>query len=163
MPGGFSYGSSGTLQGTAAQNPWNIRADKGPSTFDVTHVGTLSLVQDLPFDRWLRANGVRSLVSGWQLFSTMTLSSGLPFTIYSGIQQTGVEADSADRPDQVGSPVLSTSRTVREDYFGLGTANGSFFSIPINVPSGTGPIMAGSALWAAIRFAARRFTMSMSH
>jgi hypothetical protein len=137
--GGFANGSSGTLQGTAAQNPWNLRADKGPSTFDVTHVGTLSLVQDLPFDRWLRPSGVRALFSGWQLFGTMTLSSGLPFTIYSGIQQTGVGADSADRPDQTGRPVLSTSRTVREDYFGLGAANGSFFSIPINVPGGTGP------------------------
>lgn len=137
--GGFSNGSSGTLQGTAAQNPWNIRAEKGPSTFDVTHVGTLSLVQDLPFDRWLGASGVRPLVAGWQLFSTMTLSSGQPFAIYSGIQQTGVGADSADRPDQIGRPVLSTGRTVREDYFGLGAANGSFFSIPINVPGGTGP------------------------
>ena len=36
-------------------------------------------------------------------------------------------------------PVLSTSRTVREDYFGRGAANASFFSIPINLPGGTGP------------------------
>jgi hypothetical protein len=36
-------------------------------------------------------------------------------------------------------PVLSTSRTVREDYFGLGANNASFFSIPIGVAGGTGP------------------------
>jgi hypothetical protein len=36
-------------------------------------------------------------------------------------------------------PNFSTSRAVREDYFGMGAANGSFFQIPINVPGGTGP------------------------
>ena len=35
--------------------------------------------------------------------------------------------------------MLSTSRTVREDYFGRGDRNASFFSIPVNVPGGTGP------------------------
>lgn len=35
-----------------------------------------------------------------------------------------------DRPDQIDTPVLSTSRTVREDYFGLGANNASFSSIP---------------------------------
>jgi hypothetical protein len=28
---------------------------------------------------------------------------------------------------------------VREDYFGRGSNNASFFSIPINIPGGTGP------------------------
>jgi hypothetical protein len=45
----------------------------------------------------------------------------------------------SDRPDQVGIPHLSTSRKVREDYFGLGANNASYFSIPINVPGGSGP------------------------
>jgi hypothetical protein len=36
-------------------------------------------------------------------------------------------------------PQLSTSRTVREDYFGLGENNASFFSVPVDVPGGTGP------------------------
>jgi hypothetical protein len=39
----------------------------------------------------------------------------------------------------VGQPLLSTSRTVREDYFGLGARNSSLFSIPIGVAGGTGP------------------------
>ena len=68
-----------------------------------------------------------------------SLATGSPFTIYSGIQQTGAGSNGADRPDQTGVPVLSTSRTVREDYFGLGANNASLFSIPINVPGGTGP------------------------
>jgi hypothetical protein len=55
------------------------------------------------------------------------------------VQQTGVGVNAADRPDQIGAPVFSTSRKVREDYFGLGDDNASFFSIPIGVPGGTGP------------------------
>jgi hypothetical protein len=68
-----------------------------------------------------------------------SVNTGLPFTVLSGIQQTGVGAGGADRPDQIGTPVLSTSRTVREDYFGLGDNNVAYFRIPINVPGGTGP------------------------
>src|SRR5579864_6557283 len=36
-------------------------------------------------------------------------------------------------------PHLSTSRAVRDDYFGLGANNSTFFNIPIHVPGGTGP------------------------
>jgi hypothetical protein len=55
------------------------------------------------------------------------------------VQQTAAGAGGTDRPDQIGTPQLSTSRTVREDYFGLGAQNASLFSIPVNVPGGTGP------------------------
>jgi hypothetical protein len=68
-----------------------------------------------------------------------SFASGSPFTVFSGIQQTGAGANGADRPDQVGVPDLSTSRTVREDYFGRGAGNAQFFSIPIGVEGGTGP------------------------
>jgi hypothetical protein len=68
-----------------------------------------------------------------------TLTSGSPFTVYSGVQQTGVGSAGADRPDLVKQPHFSTSGAVREDYFGLGTNNASFFSIPLDVPGGTGP------------------------
>jgi hypothetical protein len=59
--------------------------------------------------------------------------------VYSGIQQTGVGAGGTDRPDLVAMPDFSTSRTIREDYFGRGANNSSFFSIPINLAGGTGP------------------------
>jgi len=67
------------------------------------------------------------------------LMTGAPFSVFSGIQQTAAGANGADRPDAIGTPVLSTSRTVREDYFGLGDRNSSLFTIPINVAGGTGP------------------------
>ena len=73
------------------------------------------------------------------MLSVSTITSGVPFSVYSGVQQTGVGSNGVDRPDQIGQPILSTSRKIREDYFGLGVANSSFFVIPINVPGGSGP------------------------
>jgi hypothetical protein len=77
---------------------------------------------------------------GWELLSISSISSGSPFTIFSGIQQTGYGSVGVDRPDQIATPHLSTARTNRQDYFGEGANNPTaFFSIPINVPGGTGP------------------------
>ena len=138
--GGFVSSSSGTVLQTSPQNPFDPRAEKAPSTFDATHSFSFNAVQDLAVGRvpLLRLLGKR-FTSGWSLLGVGSLATGSPFTVLSGIQQTGVGSNGADRPDQVGTPVLSTSRTVREDYFGLGASNVSYFSIPINVAGGTGP------------------------
>src|ERR1017187_5087635 len=138
--GGFISGQSGAVAQTAPEDPFNARLDKGPSSFDVKHALAFSLFQDLHADRvpFLRPLG-KTLTAGWQVLGIGTLLSGSPFTIYSGIQQTGAGSMGTDRPDQIGTPVLSTSRKVREDYFGLGANNASFFSIPIDVAGGSGP------------------------
>lgn len=122
------------------QNPSDWRAEKGPSTFDISHVVTFSLSQSLPIGRLpiFRSLG-HTFTTGWKLMNISTLTSGLPFTVISGIQQTGWGSRRADRPDQIGQPIFSTRRQVREDYFGMGDANTSFFSIPVGLPDGTGP------------------------
>lgn len=137
---GPGLSGAGNTQLAIPQNPWDPGADKGPSTFDIRHILVFNAVEVLPFDRveFLRPLGTH-LTSGWQVLNISTLTSGSPFTIYSGIQQTGYGSAGSDRPDQVGSPVLSTSRPVREDYFGMGAGNANFFNIPIGIPGGTGP------------------------
>jgi hypothetical protein len=55
------------------------------------------------------------------------------------LQQTEAGSFGTDRPDQIDQPAFSTSRKVREDYFGQGAQNSSYFSIPIGLPDGTGP------------------------
>jgi hypothetical protein len=139
VPGGIAGTPGVTLQ-TLPQNPLDPAAEKGPSTFDVAHVFAISLIQTLPFDRisLLQPLGSR-LTKGWQFLNITTLTTGPPFTIYSGIQQTGVGAGGTERPDLITMPGLSTSRVIREDYFGRGSDNSSFFLIPVNVPGGTGP------------------------
>jgi len=133
-------GPTGTVLQTLPQNPWNPGADKGPSTFDMSQAFSTSIIQILPLERveFLHPLG-NKLLSGWQVLNITTLTTGSPFSVYSGIQQTGVGSAGADRPDRVAAPDFSTRRKVREDYFGRGDNNPSFFSIPVNVPGGTGP------------------------
>lgn len=141
LPNGISAGPvPGAVVQWFPQNPRDLTADKGPSTFDVTHVFSLSVMQMLPLDRaaFLRRLS-RKVTVGWQVLNITTLTSGSPFTVYSGIQQTGAGAGGSDRPDLIARPNLSTNGPVRDDYFGRGANNSSFFSIPIHVPGGTGP------------------------
>ncbi|HKW58118.1 MAG TPA: carboxypeptidase-like regulatory domain-containing protein [Candidatus Acidoferrum sp.] len=138
---GGLFGGSGTILQAQPQDPLNPKADKGPSTFDITHVFSLSLIQSLPFDRLAFLQQLtRKLTQGWQFLSVTSLMTGSPFSVYSGVQQTGFGAGGADRPDLVKMPDLSTGRAGdRQDYFGLGANNSSFFFLPIHVPGGSGP------------------------
>jgi hypothetical protein len=138
--GGAFTGASGTVLQTLPQNPRDLHSEKAPSTFDIKHAVSFSAIQELSLKRVpvLRAAG-RRFTGGWELLAMGSMSSGAPFTVYSGLQQTAAGAAGADRPDQVGVPTLSTSRTIREDYFGLGANNTSYFSIPTGVAGGTGP------------------------
>jgi len=134
-------GSTGAVTTAFSQNPYDTHPEKGPSNFDVTHAFGLSLAQDMHLDRatFLRLLG-KKFNQGWEMLSISSISSGSPFTVFSGIQQTGYGSDGVDRPDQIAKPHLSTARKVREDYFGQGANNAAaFFSIPIHLPGGTGP------------------------
>ena len=142
---GGLFGASGTILQTVPQNPWDWAAEKGPSTFDVTHVFNVSVIQLLPLDRMRFLKPVtKTITKGWQFLNITTLTTGSPFTVFSGIQQTGAGNGGGDRPDLVAMPHLSTSRAVRDDYFGQGDnctpgpCNASFFNIPIGLPGGTG-------------------------
>ena len=133
-------GSTGAVAQGFAQNPFDTHPEKGPSAFDVTHGFALSLAQDLHGEKIRFLHPVsRQVTGGWELLSISSISSGAPFTIFSGVQQTGYGANGVDRPDQVGKPNLSTARKVRQDYFGAGANNASYFYIPVNIGGGSGP------------------------
>ena len=134
-------GSTGAVTSGFSQNPFDTHPEKGPSTFDVTRGFGLSAIQDLQLEKVGFLSSVsRKVTGGWQLLSISSISSGSPFTVYSGIQQTGYGAAGVDRPDQIAKPDLSTARQNREDYFGEGANNAAdFFFIPIHVAGGTGP------------------------
>jgi hypothetical protein len=137
---GSLLGTAGVILQTQPQNPFGPGAEKGPSTFDVTHVFSASVIQLLYLDRvsFLRPLP-KPITTGWQFLNITTLTSGSPFTVFSGVQQTAAGAGGTDRPDLVEEPHLSTHGKVPEDYFGRGSNNASFFNVPINVPGGTGP------------------------
>ena len=134
-------GSTGAVTSGASQNPFDTHPEKGPSTFDVARGFGLSVIQDLQFEKVGFLSSLSKKVTyGWELLGISSISSGLPFTVYSGIQQTGYGSSGVDRPDQIAKPHLSTARTNRQDYFGEGASNAAdFFLIPIHAPGGTGP------------------------
>ncbi len=126
-------GSTGAVTSGLSQDPFDTHPEKAPSNFDVTHGFGLSLAQDLHLEsvNFLRPVS-RKFTDGWEMLSISSISSGLPFTVYSGIQQTGAGSIGVDRPDQIATPHLSTARANRIDYFGAGPNNGpSYFSIPV--------------------------------
>jgi hypothetical protein len=136
-------GSTGAVTQFSPQDPFDTQAERGPSSFDVTNAFTLSAAQDLHFEHLgFQSDRTKLLTKGWELLSISTITSGSPFTVYSGIQQTGAGTIGADRPDQIGIPDLSSAGGAtrpRDDYFGRGLNNTSFFSIPIGIAGGTGP------------------------
>jgi hypothetical protein len=134
-------GSTGAVASGFSQNPYDTHAEKGPSAFDVTNSFGLSLAQDLHMDSAQLLRPIsRKVTGGWELLSISSISSGSPFTVFSGIQQTGAGSNGVDRPNQIATPRLSTARPNRQDYFGESANNAAdFFSIPIHVPGGTGP------------------------
>ncbi|HTS13531.1 MAG TPA: carboxypeptidase regulatory-like domain-containing protein [Candidatus Limnocylindrales bacterium] len=134
-------GSTGAVSSGISQNPFDTHPEKGPSAFDVARGFGLSAIQDLQLEKVDFLSPIsRKVTAGWELLSISSISSGLPFTVYSGIQQTGYGSAGVDRPDQIATPHLSTARQNRQDYFGQGADNAAdFFYIPIHVAGGTGP------------------------
>ncbi|MGB6975677.1 MAG: carboxypeptidase regulatory-like domain-containing protein [Terracidiphilus sp.] len=134
-------GSTGAVASGLSQNPYDTHPEKAPSTFDITNGFGLSVAQDLHLQEVNFLHPIsRKVTYGWELLSISSIASGAPFTVYSGIQQTGYGDEGVDRPDQIAKPHLSTARKDREDYFGEGANNAAdFFFIPIHVAGGSGP------------------------
>jgi hypothetical protein len=66
-------------------NPFNLRADWGPATYDVTHAAVLNGSYELPLGEQRRhldrPGGIgRALASGWTVNGVLTAQSGFPFT-----------------------------------------------------------------------------------
>ena len=66
-------------------NPYDLAADKGRATFDVTHMASINALYTLPFGRGQRyANDLSGfanhLASGWSLANIITLQTGFPLT-----------------------------------------------------------------------------------
>jgi hypothetical protein len=92
-------GSAPTLvagENDLAQNPFDLRAEHGPSLFDARNRFVFSGTWALPL--WHTApKAAAYLTNGWQLNTITTLSSGTPFTVY----------DSADVSLQGSAPEIS--------------------------------------------------------
>jgi hypothetical protein len=74
----------------------NRRLDKGPSVFDIRHVGLAFLSYDLPFGKGHALAGnsiINGVIGGWNVASITRIQSGRPFKLTSG-RSTFNQADS---------------------------------------------------------------------
>jgi len=90
------------------QDSYNIRAERGLSSFDIRRKLTSSYVYELPFGPGKNhlSSGVGShVLGGWQLSGILTLQGGIPFTPRVARDNSNVGVG-ADRPNRLGSGVL---------------------------------------------------------
>ena len=93
--------TNGTV-GSDAQDPYDTRAEKGLSDFDVRHNFVANFLYDLPFGKNLTgASG--KLLGGWSLGSILNLRSGFPFNVHIGQNfdraRNGIDNTRSQRPD----------------------------------------------------------------
>lgn len=106
-------GSSGLEQATQeVTDAYNQRYDRGPSTFNATHVLHVNGLYTLPFkgSRW---------VEGWELAPILAVSTGLPVNVYNGLipQQSNTGGLTGDRPDYSSSSGCHPSQIVDVRHF----------------------------------------------
>jgi hypothetical protein len=101
----------------------NLRAEYGPTEFDVTHRFVASYVWELPFGNGRRfgkdwSGPVDFLLGGWQLTGINTVQSGLALTAtLSGASVLNLGGERRARPNLVGNPVLPESERTLTRWF----------------------------------------------
>ncbi|RXH57352.1 carboxypeptidase regulatory-like domain-containing protein [Granulicella sibirica] len=113
----LDYLSSMNLQGASAkalsgendlaQNPFDLKAEHGPSLFDARNRFVASAIYELPFAAH-RTGVSKILLDGWQLNTIATANSATPFTVYDSTN-VSLQASSppisgyfASRPNRIG-------------------------------------------------------------
>ncbi|MGH9358843.1 MAG: hypothetical protein ACRD1O_06685, partial [Terriglobia bacterium] len=83
---GLQGASVGGTRGTVAQNPFNLRAEWGLSSFNPTHNFLVGYHYRLPFGDnrpFLNHGGkLADLLSGWEVSGFTTINSGTPYTAF---------------------------------------------------------------------------------
>jgi hypothetical protein len=126
-------GDAASITGSQLTDDNNPARDRGLSTNDLPHsfVGSFSY-ELVPFRRW----GIlgRDVLGGWQMNSIVTLQSGSPFNIGSGVD-SNLNGTNNDRPNLVGNPYLASGRSRRAkvaQFFNTA----AFAQVPAGTPYG---------------------------
>jgi len=106
----YTYGKSLDISSTDAlanyQNTLNLRAEKGPSDYDVRQRFVTSFLWAIPAPA---AHLSGWLLGGWQVNGIFTAQTGTPFNVPSG-QDRALVGGGAQRPNVTGDAHLDTSR-----------------------------------------------------
>jgi hypothetical protein len=125
----FEY--AGLLKESSPQDNNNIRADYGPSPYDIRNSFVLNGLWQLPLQEWSRLNGGigRYLLGGWQISGLLAANDGVPTNI-----NDGNSSYPNDRPDAVsGVNPYAGNYNLSQLQF-LNPA--AFVNVPISTESG---------------------------
>jgi hypothetical protein len=100
------FGSTGERTGVSDVN--NMKAERGPSSFDIRHRAVISYVIELPAGPGHRLFGwenalSRQVFGGWQISGATSLQTGSPFTVFNNAQDFSGFNQFNDRPDVIGT------------------------------------------------------------
>jgi len=107
--GGFNPFNPG-ISVESPENPFNLRANYGPSDYDARHVVNANYVWQIPVRRAFGGRGWSALVDGWQVSGTIFYRTGFPFTVIDGTQGANLAAN---------------------QVFGNGFGTAPFFPVPL--------------------------------
>jgi hypothetical protein len=100
--------SNAKSNGQSRTNPFDQRFDRGPADFDRKHVFNFSGLWELPGPQ--RQNPLHWIVGGWSLNGIVSMWSGMPLTITSGVDNARTGTGN-QRADLIGNPNLADDRS----------------------------------------------------
>jgi hypothetical protein len=111
-----SIGGGGVV---VAQNPFNIAADRGLSSFDQRHKFTGNWIYELPFGenhRFVQRGLLSHILDGWQWSGDFTIGSGLYFTprVLGNSVDINRGVSGSLRANVTGSPISLGNPSTRE-------------------------------------------------
>jgi trimeric autotransporter adhesin len=115
--------SAGSGANSVAQNPFDIAAERGLSSFNQTHRFTADYLLEFPFGqdkRWLSGKGpLRAVFGDWQWSGDWTIASGLPFTprFVGDASEVNGGTNGTLRPDLVPGQSIQLSHPTIDKWF----------------------------------------------
>jgi hypothetical protein len=108
-----SLDTTSDMYAVGAQDFYNLRADWGPSDYNVGQLFVFSTVYRLPVgshQHYLSGSHgiVEAVLGNWNVAAIVSLHSGLPFTCLAGSDIANVGGGS-QRCDEIGSPYVGTT------------------------------------------------------
>ena len=94
----------GSDDNNIVMDPYNINQYIGPSQMDITHIGVLSFVYDIPIFRTSGNHFAKTALGGWELSGIWSIQSGLPvFITLGGAQGSNGLWDATNVPNFSGT------------------------------------------------------------